>query len=489
MVLNYLASLSRYVPELLAVLTMIGLLFVDSTYDNREYKKPMFVAAAFVGLICVLIALLFNYTDAPTGIFTGAMIVDPFGTLVKIIMVIGTMGAIYLSQQSKDIYPYLRSEFSIIAVGVLIGGMILASANNFLMVYLGIETLSVLSYALANFKKDNEKSSEAGLKYVLYGGLASGVMLFGMSHIFGVLGTIQFSEIGVVLAELSAGEIAILLPSMLLFFAGIGYKIAAVPFHMWSPDVYEGSPIPVTTFFSIVPKIAGLAILMRFTMIFFGQEGALQIGWIGLLSVVGALTMTVGNVSAIGQRSVKRMLAYSSISHAGMMIMGVLVVNELGVRALLFYAIAYLFMTLVAFFITAFVSDQYGNDHFERFSGLINRYPLMAIMMTVVMFSLAGIPPLSGFVAKFNIIAALVDSGHITLAVIAVLNSVVALYYYMKIIRLMVFTPVESNDKIVGFGVVNQAVVVGLTVPVVALGIFWASLISLAGGAQLFIIH
>lgn len=489
MVLNYLASLSRYVPELLAVLTMIGLLFVDSTYDNREYKKPMFVAAAFVGLICVLIALFFNYTDAPTGIFTGAMIVDPFGTLVKIIMVVGTMGAIYLSQQSKDIYPYLRSEFSIIAVGVLIGGMILASANNFLMVYLGIETLSVLSYALANFKKDNERSSEAGLKYVLYGGLASGVMLFGMSHIFGVLGTIQFSEIGVILAELSTGEIAILLPSMLLFFAGIGYKIAAVPFHMWSPDVYEGSPIPVTTFFSIVPKIAGLAILMRFTMIFFGQEGALQIGWIGLLSVVGALTMTVGNVSAIGQRSVKRMLAYSSISHAGMMIMGVLVVNELGVRALLFYAIAYLFMTLVAFFITAFVSDQYGNDHFERFSGLINRYPLMAIMMIVVMFSLAGIPPLSGFVAKFNIIAALVNSGHITLAVIAVLNSVVALYYYMKIIRLMVFTPVESNDKIVGFGVVNQAVVVGLTVPVVALGIFWASLISLAGGAQLFIIH
>lgn len=490
MILTYLANIGRYVPELLAVLTMIGLLFVDSTYDNEDKKKPMVYATAIIGLLSVLIALLFNWGDEPVAIFTGAMIVDPFSILMKIIIVLGTLGAIYLSSQSREIYWYLKSEFSIIAVGVMIGGMILVSANNFLMLYIGIETLSVLSYVLANFKKDDELSSEAGLKYVLYGGMASGVMLFGMSHIFGVLGTIQFSNVSVALASLSNTEIAILLPSFLMFFAGIGYKIAAVPFHMWSPDVYEGSPTPVTAFFSIVPKVAGIAVLMRVSLVFFGETGStLQVGWVGLLSVVGALTMTLGNVSAINQRSVKRMLAYSSISHAGMMLMGILVLNEVGISAVLFYSIVYLFMTLVAFYIVTFVTDQYQNDHFERFSGLVYKHPLMAISMAIVMFSLAGIPPLSGFVAKFNILIALINDAHYTLAVIAVLNSVAALYYYLKIVRLMILKDSESSEPVSLFGFVNQSVIVAMVIPVLFFGIFWSKIISTTSNSILLVIQ
>jgi NADH-quinone oxidoreductase subunit N len=355
------------------------------------------------------------------------------------------------------------------------------------MVYIGIETLSILSYALASFKKDEERSSEAGLKYSLYGGISSGVMLFGMSHIFGVFGSIQFTEIIAGVDGLSTTQLAVLLPSFIMFFAGIGYKIACVPFHMWAPDVYEGSPLPVTTFFSIVPKVAGIAVLLRVTMTFFGQEGALQVTWVGALSVIAALTMTVGNVSAIGQRSVKRMLAYSSISHAGMMMMGVVVISELGVRSILFYAITYLFMTLVAFYITGFVADKYGNDHFERFSGLIKRYPMMAMMMATVMFSLAGMPPLSGFVAKFNILSALLSEKHYMLALIAVLNSVVSLYYYMKIIRLMILRDVESMEPILGFGVMNQSIILVLTVPVLALGLFWSGIMRLTEGASIFL--
>ncbi len=197
--------------------------------------------------------------------------------------------------------------------------------------------------------------------------------------------------------------------------------------------------------------------------------------------------MTVGNVTAIGQKSVKRMLAFSSISHVGTMMLGVLVLNDIGLGTVVFYAITYVFMTLVAFYIVAFVSDVYGNDHFERFNGLVYRYPMMAIAMTITMFSLAGLPPLSGFVAKFNIFSVILAKKYYSLAVIAALNSVVALYYYMKIIRLMMLKEPESRSPIQGFAFGNQAVIIGLSVPVVVLGIFWEKVMVVAQGAKLFI--
>ncbi|CBW24972.1 putative NADH-quinone oxidoreductase chain N [Halobacteriovorax marinus SJ] len=490
MLLNYLASIGRFTPEIILVVTMIGLLFVESTYGDNDKgsKKGFLYATAYAGLLLALVKLVASLGDAPGGIFTNALTIDPFSTLAKIIMVLGTAGSIYLSRRSEDIYGNLKGEFAIISVGVLIGGMLLASANNMLMLYIGIETLSILSYVLASLKKNDDRSSEAGLKYSLYGGISAGIMLFGLSHIFGVLGTIQFTGVIAKLQTLDTMQVAILMPSFLMFFAGIGYKIACVPFHMWAPDVYEGSPLPVTTFFSIVPKIAGIAVLVRVTMTFFGGEtSALQMTWVGTLSVIAALTMTVGNVSAIGQRSVKRMLAYSSISHAGMMMMGVVCLSELGVTGVLFYGITYLFMTLVAFFITSFVQDEYGNDHFERFNGLIFKHPLMAIFMIITMFSLAGIPPFSGFVAKFNIFNALIDKNFYVLAIIAGMNSVVALYYYMKIVRLMVFKPNESEEKIAGFGFSNQLIIAVFTVPVVLLGVFWENIVMVANGAKIFI--
>jgi NADH-quinone oxidoreductase subunit N len=277
------------------------------------------------------------------------------------------------------------------------------------------------------------------------------------------------------------------MPSFILFFVGIGYKIASVPFHMWSPDVYEGSPTPVTTLFAIVPKLAGIAGLVRISAVFFMVDSPIRIGWIGLMLIISALTMTVGNVTAIGQKSVKRMLAYSSISHAGIMLAGLVVMNDVGIRAVVFYAITYVFMTLVAFYITSIVQDKYGNDNFDRFSGLIYRYPVMAIMMTVVMFSLMGLPPLAGFVAKYNIIQALINTKNYTLAIILGLNSVVSAYYYLKIVRLMTLKPQENNETIKGFGFLNQMIIVGMTLPVFVLGIFWESIMVLASGAKLFI--
>jgi NADH-quinone oxidoreductase subunit N len=485
--INYLASLSHYVPELLACLTMFGLILIEATYKEEQKERGLLFLAAGLGLVSVLVFSIFQLGKPPVAVFTNSVIIDSFSTLSKIIMCLGTLGAVYLTSQSDDIEGNLKPEFTIMATGILVGGMLLSSANNMLVLFIGIETLSILSYVLASLKKNDDRSSEAGLKYALYGGISSGIMLFGMSHIFGVLGTINFTEIAVGLKGLTDAQVFIVLPSFLLFLVGIGYKIACVPFHMWAPDVYEGSPLPVTAFFSIVPKVAGLAALVRISTTFFAEPGVLNVGWVGTLSIIAALTMTVGNISAIGQQSVKRMLAYSSISHAGVMLLGILVINDIGTRSVLFYSITYLFMTLAAFYIVSFVNDKYGNDHFERFNGLIYRYPMMAIMMSILMFSLAGIPPLSGFVAKFHIFNALIVEKYYTLAVIAGLNSVIALYYYLKIVRLMTLKPSESDEEISGFSYGNQGIVVALTIPVVVLGLFWEKILLVAEGAKVFV--
>ena len=481
---NLFAHLSYYIPELMAVITMIGLLFMEATYKDNHKRKFVFIGG-YIGLFSCLIALFLNL-DVSKSLFTNSVIVDPFSTWIKIVMVLGAFVSVHLAEKSKEIPVNFKTEFFILAIGILIGGMLLASANNMLTVYLGVETLSILSYVMASVRKNDEKSSEAGLKYVLYGGVSAAIMLFGIGHIYGVLGTIHFFEMGSKLNELSSMEVYILLPAFLFFFTGIGYKIACVPFHMWSPDVYEGSPTPVTMFFAVVPKIAGMAALVRIGHLFFAQEGIFQTSWIGLLQVIAAITMTVGNISAIGQQSVKRMLAWSSISHVGVILLGLVSIDEIGMRTIMFYLLVYVFMTLVAFFITALIASEYDNDHFERFNGLLKIHPITSIALITVMFSLAGLPPLSGFVAKFNILSVIVAKKYYTLALITVLNSVISLYYYMKIIRFVVFGD-KQNNKIAAMGFLNQTIIVSLTIPVIFFGIFWEKILSVSNEAKILI--
>ncbi len=482
-----LEYLSYYIPEIICIFLMTTLLLAESgVKDEHGSRDKIFVYA--LGLLGVtLVFLCMNLYKGPAHIFHSALTIDPFSTLVKIIMVVGTMGSIYLARSSKDIYTNLKSEFAIMSVGVLIGGMLLASANNMLTLYLGIETLSILSYVMSSLKRDESTSAEAGMKYALYGGLTAGVMLFGMSHLYGVLGSIQFAEIIPKIATLQGAQLVIVMVAFLMFFAGIGYKISAFPFHMWTPDVYQGSPIPVTSFFSIVPKMAGLAVLVRVTMVFFAQESALSVSWIGLILVIAAMTMTVGNVTAIGQNSVKRLLAFSSIGQVGMIMLGVVVLNEAGVRAILFYGIAYLFMTMIAFYITSHLSDMYGTDTYDVFRGLVYKHPVMAIVMASVLFSLAGMPPFSGFVAKFNIFAVVIEKKYYGIALVAAINSVIALYYYMKLAKTMILGKPDGVERVIGFDFSNQAVIVALFIPVIFLGIFWENVMALSGNATVYI--
>lgn len=485
---NYVTNLAFYVPELIVVAAMIIFLFLYAFSGGSSKKINTIIGMATALILLVVAYIQLGFLQAPMReIFSRAVVIDPFGTLMKIVMVIGTLGVTYMAMVSKEIVEDLKFEFVIMVLGVLVGAMLLVSATNMISIYIGLETISIISYSLSALKKNSDLSAEAGLKYVLYGGFASGIMLFGMSHIYGVLGTIYIYDFPELLGAMNTTDLIILIPSFLMFFVGLGYKVSTVPFHMWAPDVYEGSPVPVTTFFAIIPKVAALGALFRISTILMGDTTILTGSWVALISFVGAITMTVGNVAAIGQRSVKRMLAYSSISHAGFMLLAVLVVDEIGARSLVFYGIVYLFMTIVAFMITGAVSDKYGNDYFDRFRGLVLRYPMMAIAMTIVMLSLAGIPPLAGFVAKFNILAAIINHKFYGLAVIAGLNSVVSLYYYMKIVRLMILKKPESTEEIEGFSNLGQFVVMAFTFPVVFLGIFWETILSFANGAQIFI--
>lgn len=479
--------LGFYVPEIVCIVLMTTLLMAEAAVKDEHGDRGKIVGYALAMLGLCLFFLIQNLGEAPIRIFHNAIVIDPFSTLIKIIMVLGTMGSIFLSYSSKDIYTNLKSEFAIMSVGILIGGMLLASSNNMLTLYLGIETLSILSYVMASFKRDESTSTEAGMKYMLYGGLSAGVMLFGISHLYGVLGSIQFVDMVTKLPGLEGANLAIVMVSFMLFFVGLGYKISVFPFHMWTPDVYQGSPIPVTAFFAIVPKMAGLAALIRISMIFFTEAKLLTVSWVGLMLVISAMTMTVGNVTAIGQSSVKRLLAFSSIGHVGLMILGVVTLNGQGIQAILFYGIVYMFMTLIAFYITSHLSDMYGTDSFDVFKGLIYKHPMMAIIMAGVLFSLGGMPPFSGFVAKFNIFAVVIEQKLYGIAIVAGINSVIALYYYIKLAKTMIFGQADGEVKVAGFSTANQAVIIALFLPVLFLGIFWEKVMAISGNASIFI--
>ena len=487
MIQQLFGFLSYYIPEVMVIVLMTTLLVAEAAVKDEHGSRKNIYTYALVVLGLTLIPLFQNLGKAPAHIFFNAVTIDSLSTITKIIMVIGTMGSILLSYTSKDIYSNLKSEFAIMAVGVLVGGMLLASANNFLTMYVGIETLSILSFVLAALKRDESTSAEAGLKYVLYGGLSAGVALYGISHIYGALGTIQFTEVFEKVAVLEGTKLTIVVVASILFFGGLAYKISAFPFHMWSPDVYQGSPISVTTFFSIVPKLAAFSALVRVSMVFFNNNTVLTNAWVGLLLVVAAMTMTVGNVTAIGQNSVKRLLAFSSIGHVGLMILGVAVLNEEGIRALIFYGIVYMFMTLCAFYITSHLNDTYGTDNYDIFRGLIYRHPLMAVIMVGTLLSLAGIPPFSGFVAKFNIFNIIIEKRYYGIAVVAAINSVISLYYYLRFAKIIIFGKADGNEAIAGFSSFNQAVIVAFFIPVLFLGIFWEKIFALAGSALIFI--
>ncbi|MBF0245909.1 MAG: NADH-quinone oxidoreductase subunit N [Planctomycetes bacterium] len=335
-------------------------------------------------------------------------------------------------------------------------------------------------------------SSEAALKYVIYGALASGIMLFGISWLYGLSGQLSFYGMAETFSSLSGGEAlalkAISVFALLMVFVGFAYKVAAVPFHMWCPDVYEGAPTPITAILSVGPKAAGFAVMIRFFAVVFGESA---IPWMPLMGLISVLTMTLGNLVAIVQDNVKRLLAYSSIAHAGYLLMAVAVFSSDAISAVMFYLGVYMLMNLGAFLVVIAVRESTGREDIGAYKGLSQTHPLLALTMAVFLFSLVGLPPLGGFIGKFYIFAALLHKGGVwyySLALIGVLNSAISLYYYARVLKAMFFVEPEAGAEM-GRAVAwnHKALAVLLSVPVLVLGVYWKPLQEFTTNASLLI--
>ena len=333
----------------------------------------------------------------------------------------------------------------------------MVSAIDILMVYLAIEIVSIMSFFLAGYLKKNPHSNEASLKYVIYGAFSSGIMLYGLSILFGLTGTTKFFEMQNAISSLGSDSNLALILSVVFILVGFGYKISAVPFHFWTPDVYEGSPTTITAYLSVAPKAAGFALLIRFFNQVFGDGTAMaseswmavnNLPWPQLMAVLAAATMTVGNLVAIQQNSVKRMLAYSSIAHAGYMMMGLPLMSQSGVYGIMVYIFVYLFMNLGAFFVLIYVQSEIGGETFNDFDGLGWKMPFLGIVMTLFMVSLTGLPPTAGFIGKFYIFASVIEAGpqYYWLVFVGVVNSVVSLYYYIRVVKHMYLVGERSES-------------------------------------------
>ena len=492
-----LESLSFALPSLLLAITA-GVIILQDLFEERQTNASPFLALFGLGVAAFSLVMRIPMMATPRELFAGMIALDPFAWSFQLFFLIVAAIAVVISMRSREIQEH-RGEYFALLIVLTLGMSMLAAANDLLMVYLALETVSIVSYVLTGWKQHSKRSSEASLKYVLYGAVASGVMLYGLSLLYGMTGSTDFHDVA---DRLAAGSMPIgATIASLMVFAGFAYKIASVPFHMWAPDVYEGAPTPVTAFLTVGPKAAGFAAMIRFFFVVLatpsGAEGPTQLwvpmaapGWPILIGLLAVATMTVGNFSAIGQTSVKRMLGYSSIAHAGYMLMGLVVLSQEGLRSVLFYLVVYCAMNIGAFVVVAAVADETGSEDLRAFRGLGTRHTFSAVAMAIFLFSLIGLPPMAGFAGKLHLFFGVIHKGievggglnwYNLLALAAVLNSVVSLYYYAKIIKAMFL---ETTDEDLARPLTVEPLYVFmlafLIVPTIALGIAWGPVMDWA---------
>jgi NADH-quinone oxidoreductase subunit N len=417
-------------PELLAAIGALVLLMVGVFVGP---KSGGLVTGLTVLVLAVCLYLI--WTSAEGIGFGGAYVNDAFARLMKLLTVTGSLVTLAMSMEFARREKFDMFEFPVLVLLATLGMMLMVSANNLLALYMGLELQSLALYVVAAIDRDNKKSSEAGLKYFVLGALSSGMLLYGISLVYGFTGQIGFDQIA---QSLAGGERQVgLLFGLVFILAGLAFKISAVPFHMWTPDVYEGAPTPVTAFFAAAPKMAAMAMLVRVVMDGFAP---VKVDWQQVIVFISIASMLLGAFAAIGQTNIKRLMAYSSIGHVGFALVGLASGSESGVRGVAIYMIIYLIMTLGTFaFILAMRTKDGQVENIADLSGLSRTNPLMAFALTILMFSLAGIPPLAGFFAKWYVFLAAIESKLVALSVIGVLASVVGAYYYLRIIKIMWF--------------------------------------------------
>ena len=493
MIEQTLQSLSNFIPE--TVLTVTFCVAIVIGLIARE--KPQFVM--MVAMLGTVVATLFVVQQIGTSqsVFSGMISVDPFAVYFKLIVGLAAIVIILFSVYSAEVHATVKrlAEYSSLLVAMTLGMFLMSGAANLLMMILALELTGLSSYILAGYTKEAPDSSEASLKYIIYGAMSTGLMLYGVSIIFGLTGATDLEGINRALTSGSVNPVALLVATVLII-AGFGYKISAVPFHFWTPDVYEGAPITITAFLSVASKAAGFAMMIRFFKVSFIDSSmvGLPVGawvslqgfeWNKIIAILSVLTMTLGNLVAVWQNNLKRLLAYSSIAHAGYMLMGVVVLSDKGVAAVMIYFMVYLFMNLGAFYVVMLLANKTGSEDIDSYKGMGYRSPLISVSMVVFFISLAGLPPTAGFIGKLFLFAALLDAKWIWLAVVGAINSVISLYYYVRVVRNMFLRDPEGTTEPIVFSAPQLTILMLLLIPTLVFGLFYSPIVELANASVL----
>ncbi len=432
-----LADLGAIAPEL--ALAAFGLVLLVADLIVSDKRK---LAHLSLGILAISAFLLFRLGDLSTSAYGGQVSIDPFASYFKFIFLIAAALTIGISTRYLDIEREHHGEYYALILFATMGMMFMASGTDLVTLYIGLETMAIATYVLVGFLRGNQRSNEASLKYFLLGAFSSGVLLYGMSLLYGISGSTNLVEIAEALSRRPVTD-PISLVAMITVASGMFFKIAAFPFHQWVPDAYEGAPASVTAFMSVAVKAASFAMMVRIFMI---GIYPLRDQWLPVFAAVCVMTITVGNVAALTQTNVKRMLAYSSISHAGFVLLGLIAGNDTGMTAVVLYLFVYTFMNLGAWtIIVALRRRDVIGDHVDDLNGLFFKHPAVATVMLVFLLSLAGIPPTAGFVAKYYLFASVIETGHTALAVLAALNVVVGVYYYMRVVVAMFINESTEN--------------------------------------------
>ncbi len=439
-----LQEFAPVLPEIFLATAAMLLLMIGVFSRGEENPVAGWLAIA---ILIMTGALVLRQDAGAAQLFDGALLVDDFGRFMKILILAGAVFALILSFDYLKNAKILKFEYPVLVLLSTLGMMLLASANNLIALYLALELQSLALYVLASFRRDSVLSSEAGLKYFVLGALSSGLLLYGCSLVYGFTGTVGFEGINSVLqsADRSVG----LVFGLVFVLAGVAFKLSAVPFHMWTPDVYEGAPTPVTAFFASAPKVAAFAMLIRVA-----QEAfpAIDADWKQIIIAISVASMALGAFAAIGQTNIKRLMAYSSIGHVGYAMVGLAAGTQAGVQGVMIYLAIYVVMTLGAFAcILAMRRGESDVEDIAELSGLSRNKPMLAFMLTILLFSMAGIPPLAGFFAKFYVFLAAIEAELFWLAVVGVVTSVVSAFYYLAIIAKMYFQePSQDFEPMTG---------------------------------------
>jgi len=492
MVDQALLSLAKFLPEITLAITFCLALLVGIIFRSRPQLS---LWLSLLGIV-VSIVLTIRTMGTTESIFSGMIAVDPFASFFKLLVGSCAVFIFLFSLYSTEVLSAIKrlAEYSSLLVAMTLGMYLMAGATNLLMMVLSIELTGLSSYVLAGYTKEAPDSSEASLKYIIYGALSTGLMLYGISILFGLTGgAMDVYAINRALVTSPVNPIALLVATLLII-AGLGYKISAVPFHFWTPDVYEGAPVTITAFLSVASKASGFAILIRFFKVAFidsnvvglpaGFWATLQgFEWNKIIAILSVLTMTLGNLVAVWQNNLKRLLAYSSIAHAGYMLMGLVILSDKGIAAVLIYFVVYMFMNLGAFYIVMLVANKAGNEDIDSYKGLGFRSPFIGVSMVIFFISLAGLPPTAGFIGKLFIFASLLDAKWVWLAIVGAINSVISLYYYVRVVRNMFLRDPEENSVPLKISVPEMIIVLLLVVPTLLFGLYYSPIVELANAS------